>query len=72
MVAGGWLWLDEGSSDAKFSSLMECSFEVLPTARREPCRRDDAGFSRIPDWRRLCMGFYFSSSWMDSPLEIVL
>src|SRR5215467_9469205 len=40
------------------------------SAGREACCLEDAVFSRIPNWRRRCMGFYFSSSWIDSPFDL--
>ena len=52
-----------------FSFPTKCGLDFVPTAKREPCRRSDPGFSRIPNWRRRCMDFYFSSSWNGSPFE---
>jgi hypothetical protein len=40
---------------------------MLP-AEREPCRRSDAGFSRIPNCCWWGMVPYFNSSWNDSPV----
>ena len=48
------------------SSLIKC----MPRTRREPCRRSDAGFSGIPNWRRRCMRCHFNSSWNDSLVVI--
>jgi hypothetical protein len=35
----------------------------MATAERESYRRSDAGFSRLSNWRRRCMGRHFNSSW---------
>ena len=48
----------------------ELAAKTLHTAWRESCRRFDAGFSRIPGWRRERMGCYLSSSWNDSPFVV--
>jgi hypothetical protein len=62
--------LNAGGGDvAVFSSTRPASESVRP-AWREPCRRSDAGFSRLPDWRRWCMEFYFNSRWNESRFEL--
>src|SRR5208337_43408 len=61
----GSLW---GSGVTVFPSPADCEVDDVPTAVCEPCGWSDPGLSRIPDWKRRCMGFYFSSSWSDSPL----
>ena len=53
-----------------FSISLHAPLKTLATAWREPCRRSDAGFSRMPNWRRWRMGFYLSSSWNDSPFVV--
>jgi len=45
------------------SSWMELGLVFELTTGRESCRLSDAGFSRIPNWRRRCMRCYFNSSW---------
>ena len=49
---------------------MELAAGCTVIAEREPCRRSDAGFSRISNWRRLVHGCHFKSSWNDSPFVV--
>jgi len=70
VLTGTGFWPAVGGDAVRSSSSMQFLSKRLRTTGREPCRRSDAGFSRIPNWRRRCMFFYFSSSWKVSPFEV--
>src|SRR5215467_12641035 len=46
-------WLQAEGGCFSFSTLR--SFNCVLTPRCKPSRREDAGFSRMPSWRRGCM-----------------
>jgi hypothetical protein len=59
---------DDGN--AAVPSLMKFLLAALLIAKREPCRRSDAGFPRMSNWERRCIRSYFNSSWNESPFLI--
>src|SRR5258708_14841293 len=68
--AGGSGLSRRESLDVRSTYSLPGLLDELTNSERKPCRRSDAGFSRMGDWRRWCMGFYFNSSWNDSPFAV--
>ena len=59
-----------GCGDFRNSPATQLSLDRALFMTREPCRLEDAGFSRMSNWRWRCMGSYLVSDWTDSPFEI--
>src|SRR5690242_18633925 len=49
---------------------IQMSSDMLRMSWRDPCRRSDAGFPRLSNWRRRCMTCHFNSSRNDSPFAV--